>query len=103
MGRSTSSFMTLFVVWGITFFISGYFIMHGLGLGGELGYFSLDSLDRKIAQSEERLAEMTTHRQWLAHRISLVSGDTIDADFLGEIARGQGGLYATDELVIDFN
>lgn len=87
-------------VWSMTFFISGYFILHALGWGGEVGYFSLAQLDADIATAEQNLAGLTEYRSWLAHRVGLISQNSIDADFLGEIARQQSGLFAPDEIII---
>lgn len=103
MGGKTSSITGTFLVWGVTFFVSGYFIMHGLGLGGELGYFSLEKLDRDIAGAEAELADLVEYRDWLDHRVGLVSEDKVDADLLGELARNQGGLFAADEIIININ
>ena len=86
-----------------TFLISGYFVVHGLGVGGDKGYLSIGALNDDIASANIKLAELRQHREWLQHRVSLVSEDQVDADFLGEIARAEGGLYAADELIIDLN
>jgi cell division protein FtsB len=85
------------------FLIAGYFIIHGLGLGGDKGYMSLGKLDGDIASAQIELAELREQRKWLQHRVSLVAEDEIDQDLLGEIARSEGGLFATDELIINFN
>ncbi|MCE2517415.1 MAG: septum formation initiator family protein [Alphaproteobacteria bacterium] len=85
------------------FLIVGYFIIHGLGLGGGKGYLSLGQLDEDINAATIELAALRDHREWLEHRVSLVAEDEIDEDFLGEIARAETGLFAADEIVIDFN
>lgn len=103
MGRQPSSIAGTFMLWGCTFFLAGYFIMHGLGFGGERGFLSLERLDGEIAVSEASLNELQEYRQWLDHRVQLVSQDKVDADLLGELARNQGGLFAADEIIIDLN
>ena len=82
---------------------AGYFTIHGLGLGGDKGYLSLGGLNHNIAEAEDNLATLQEHRRWLEHRVSLVNETEVDADLLGELARGQGGLYAPDELIININ
>ena len=103
MGRKTNSIIGTVLMWSFTFFLSGYCVLHALGLGGEHGYFSLEQIDGEIAQAEEQLAELTEYRDWLNHRVNLVSEDRVDADLLGELARNNGGLYAADEIIININ
>ncbi|MGU9961701.1 MAG: FtsB family cell division protein [Candidatus Puniceispirillales bacterium WSBS_2018_MAG_OTU23] len=93
----------VFVFLVTTFLLCGYFIIHGLGLGNDKGYLSISKLDTQIILASSELTGLRKHRQWLQHRVSLIAEDEVDQDFLGEIARAQGGLYAVDELVIDFN
>lgn len=81
----------------------GYFIIHGLGVDGGKGLLSLGPINDDIATSRVELAALREQREWLQHRVSLVAEDEVDQDFLGEIARGQTGLFAADEVVIDFN
>ena len=92
-----------FVIGVVMVMAAGYFAIHVLGLGGNKGYLSLGGLDQKILLAEQELAALQDHRQWLEHRVSLVNETEVDADMLGELARQQGGLYAADEIVIDFN
>lgn len=89
---------------GVTMFMAaGYFTIHGLGLGGDKGYLSLNGYDHEISIAQAELAELQKKRKWLEHRVSLVNETEVDADLLGELARKQGGLYASDELIIDLN
>ena len=91
-------------VFGVMMFMAGgYFAIHGLGLGGDNGYLAIGSLDEDIASAEQELNALETHRKWLEHRVSLVNESEVDADMLGELARREGGLYAPDEIIIDFN
>ena len=85
------------------FMAGGYFAIHGLGLGGNQGYLSINGLDQNIISAEQELAALQDHRKWLEHRVSLVNETEVDADMLGELARRHGGLYAADEIIIDFN
>ena len=103
LGHRSRTVLSTILVWGLAFTVSGYFVLHALGVGGQAGYFSLGDLDRRIAAAESELAELREHRQWLEHRIALVSEDTVDADMLGELARRQGGLFAADEIIININ
>ena len=81
----------------------GYFAIHGLGLGGDNGYLSINSLDQDIINAEQELIALQDQRKWLEHRVSLVNETEVDADMLGELARREGGLYAADEVIIDLN
>ena len=103
MSRKPRTVLSTVLVWGLTFSVSGYFVLHALGVGGQAGYFSLGELDRKIDIAEAELGELRERRKWLDHRVKLVSEDTVDADMLGELARGQGGLFAADEIIININ
>ena len=99
----TQSRIASFTFWVLCFLITGYFAIHGLGLGGDKGYLSLSRLDTKISNAEIELAELRDHRQWLEHRVSLIAEDEVDADFLSELARSKGGLFAPNELIININ
>lgn len=103
MGPRTRSVLSTVLVWGLTFSVSGYFVLHALGVGGQAGYFSLGELDRKIVSAEMELAELREQRRWLEHRVKLISEDAVDADMLGELARRQGGLFAADEIIINID
>ena len=103
MGHAASTRLRVFGFWVFTFFIAGYFTVHGLGLGNERGVLTIDKLNHDISNARTELAELTAERKWLEHKVKLVSRDQVDADILGELARREGGLYAPDEIVIDFN
>ena len=95
--------ITSFSYWMLCFVVAGYFIIHGLGLGGDKGYLSFTSFDEDISDARIELSELRFKRKWLEHRVSLIAEDEVDADFLSEIAREKGGLYSPDELIIEFN
>ena len=98
------SFKIRSFVFGVMMFMAGgYFAIHGLGLGGDNGYLSIGSLDQDIITAEQELSALQDHRKWLEHRVSLVNETEVDADMLGELARREGGLYAADEIIINFN
>ena len=101
--KQSQSRIISFVFWVLCFLVTGYFTIHALGLGGDRGYLSLSKFDRDISVARTELAELQSHRQWLEHRISLIAEGEVDADFLSELAREGGGLYAPDELIIQFN
>jgi cell division protein FtsB len=92
-----------FTFWVLCFLVTGYFTIHGLGLGGDNGYLSFSKLDDSISTARIELAELNEHRSRLEHRLSLVAEGEVDADFLSELARKNGGLFAPDELIFDFN
>ena len=92
-----------FTFWVMCFLVAGYFSIHGLGLGGDKGYLSLSRLDSDISAARVELAELRAHRAWLEHRVSLIAEDEVDADFLSELAREKGGLFAPNELIIELN
>lgn len=98
------SFKIRSFIFGVMMFMAGgYFAIHGLGLGGNKGYLSIGSLDQDIIKAEEELIALQDHRKWLEHRVSLVNESKVDADMLGELARREGGLYASDEVIINLN
>ena len=98
------SFKIRSFVFGVMMFMAGgYFAIHVLGLGGDNGYLSINSLDQDIINAEQELIALQDHRKWLEHRVSLVNESEVDADMLGELARREGGLYAADEVIIDLN
>jgi len=103
MGRAASTRLRVFCFWVATFFIAGYFTVHGLGLGNERGILTIDRLNDDIIDARAELAALVLERQGLEHKVKLVSQDQIDADILGELARKEGGLYAPDEIIIEFN
>lgn len=92
-----------FTFWVLCFLVTGYFAIHGLGLGGDKGYLSLSRLDQNITTARVELVELREERIWLEHRVSLVAEDEVDADFLSELAREKGGLFAPNELIINLN
>ncbi|MGC6484881.1 MAG: FtsB family cell division protein [Candidatus Puniceispirillales bacterium] len=92
-----------FSILALGIFGAVFFIIHSLGLGDTRGYSSLDRIDQEIRQAEEQLAALVDQRQWLEKRIDLVSESQVDADLLGELARREMGLYATDDIVINLN
>ena len=95
--------LTSFIFWVLCFLVTGYFTIHGLGLGNDKGYLSFAKLNHDIDTATVELAELRAHRAWLEHRVSLVAEDEVDADLLGEIARERGGLFAPNELIIELN
>lgn len=98
------SFKIRSFIFGVMMFMAGgYFAIHGLGLGGNKGYLSIGSLDQDIIKAEKELIALQDHRKWLEHRVSLVNESKVDADMLGELARREGGLYASDEVIINLN
>lgn len=103
MGRAASTRLRVFGFWVVTFFIAGYFTVHGFGLGNERGILTIGGLNDDISNARLELAELVAQRQWLEHKVKLVSQDQVDADILGELARKEGGLYAPDEIIIEFN
>ena len=103
MGRAASTRLRVFGFWVVTFFIAGYFTVHGLGLGNERGVLTIDKLNNDIIVARAELEGLVAEREWLEHKVQLVSRDQVDADILGELARKEGGLFAPDEIIIEFN
>jgi len=103
MGRVASTRLRVFAFWVFTFFIAGYFAVHGLGLGGERGILTIDKLNKEMRLAKAELSTLKNKREWLEHRVRLVSKDEVDEDLLGELARKESGLFATNEIVIELN
>ena len=87
----------------LCFVASGYFFIHGLGLGSSVGYMSVASLNNEISLSEAKLNEISQHRAWLEHRVSLVAEGEVDQDLLSELAQDNGNLFAKNDLIIKIN
>jgi cell division protein FtsB len=102
MTQNQTRFVSFFF-WVICFLVTGYFTIHGLGLDGDKGYLSFSTFDQDISEARDELAELRDYRTRLEHRISLIATDEVDADFLSELARKNGGLYAPDELIFNLN
>ena len=87
----------------LCFVASGYFLIHGLGLGSDVGYMSISRLNDEINLAEAKLNEISLHRSWLQHRVSLVAEGEVDQDLLSELAQSNGNLFAKNDLIIKIN
>ena len=101
--KGKRALLRAFALQGFIFFISGYFIVHAMGLIGERGFLTLFEVDTEIEEAEQKLKDLKAESAALSHRIALISEDKIDADLLGEIARKQGGLFAEDEILLSWD
>ena len=87
----------------LCFVISGYFLIHGLGLGSNNGYLSLARLNSEISLAEIKLNKIILHRSWLEHRVSLVAEGEVDQDLLSELAQDNANLFAKNDFIIKIN
>lgn len=75
-----------------------YFVYHLIQ--GERGLLSWMRLKQKIKIAEEKLTQIQEEQINLAHRVHLMSPNTLDIDMLEEQAREKLGLANNDELII---
>ena len=59
-----------------------------------------DNLDRQIATAQEHLLLLKKENSELESRISLMRSDIVDKDILEEMARGELGLFADNDILI---
>ena len=69
-------------------------------LTGERGLLMRDNLDREIASAQEHLYLLKKKNEQIQARISIMSNDLIDKDFLEEMVRSELGLFGKNEILI---
>ena len=72
-------------------------------IAGERGILAQPELDRRIHFAEEQLMLLSRHQTYLAHRISLMQSETLDADILEETAQAELGLYSPNDVIISID
>ena len=72
-------------------------------IAGERGILAQPELDRRIHLAEEQLMLLSRHQTYLAHRISLMQSETLDADILEETAQAELGLYSPNDVIISID
>ncbi len=76
----------------------GYFGFHAMN--GELGLVGRAMIERQVAELESELAILTSEREELVARVSLLRPESLDPDMLDERARLYLNLVHPDELVV---
>ena len=72
-------------------------------VSGERGLLARPGLELKIVQSEEQLALLNKHMQFLQQRIALLRSGSVDADILAETARSELGLYGPNDVIVSID
>ncbi len=85
-----TNFIFLFI---IIYFISHCFI-------GDRGYIRMISLKSEIVDKKHELLNLKGERQCLENKVHLISDESINKDYLDELARGYFSLINSDETYI---
>lgn len=72
-------------------------------IAGERGILAKPELERKIQLAEEQLSLLSKHHDFLKHRISLMQGQSLDADLLEETAQSELGMYSPEDVIISID
>lgn len=76
----------------------GYFAWHAWK--GPRGYPYQDSLQKQLAQLDQKYGELKGKREALEHKVSLLRPDSIDPDLLDEMARAKLDMVKPGDLVL---
>lgn len=75
-----------------------YFTFHVLA--GDRGLLELVSLNQKLVETQQELAQVTSQRESLEHQVYLLRPDSLDLDLLDERARSELGLADPNDIVL---
>jgi cell division protein FtsB len=75
-----------------------YFSYHALA--GDQGLAAWTSLQKQEDELKAKLADLTAQRDSLDHALSRLRDDTLDLDYVEEIARTKLSYVRSDELVL---
>jgi cell division protein FtsB len=85
--RSVTRFFMALVLPALSIAVVGYFGSYAIW--GERGLLVLEDTQARLGIQQEKLAQVTSERDHLAHRIQLMEGHHADPDLVEELARGQ--------------
>jgi cell division protein FtsB len=80
---------------GVALFYLAFHLMHG-----DQGLIGRAIHQHKQFRLHEEIAKVAAERLRIEHNISLMSGDAIDADLLGELARRELPMAGEREIMI---
>lgn len=80
---------------GILLFYLAFHLMHG-----DQGLIGRAIHQHKQLKLHEEISKVVQERVRIEHNISLINGEAVDADLLGELARGQLPVAGEREIVI---
>lgn len=85
--RSVTRFFLALVLPAISVAVVGYFGSYAIW--GERGLLTLEDTQAKLGIQQEKLAQVTSQRDRLTHRIQLMEEAHPDPDLVEELARGK--------------
>ena len=85
--RSVTRFFMALILPALSIAVVGYFGSYAIW--GERGLLVLEDTQARLGIQQEKLAQVTSQRDHLAHRIQLMEGGHADPDLVEELARGQ--------------
>jgi cell division protein FtsB len=85
--RSVTRFFLALILPAVSIAVLGYFGSYAIW--GERGLLRLEDTQAKLGIQQEKLAEVSSQRDRLAHRIELMEDGHPDPDLVEELARGQ--------------
>jgi cell division protein FtsB len=85
--RSVTRFFMALILPALSIAVVGYFGSYAIW--GERGLLILEDTQARLGIQQEKLAQVTSQRDRLAHRIQLMEDGHADPDLVEELARGQ--------------
>jgi cell division protein FtsB len=85
--RSVTRFFMALILPALSIAVVGYFGSYAIW--GERGLLALEDSEARLGIQQEKLAQISSDRDRLAHRIQLMEDGHADADLVEELARGQ--------------
>ena len=85
--RSVTRFFMALILPALTLAVVGYFGSYAIW--GERGLLKLEDTEANLGMQQEKLAQISSERDRLAHRIQLMEDGHADPDLVEELARGQ--------------
>jgi|SRR5579863_2241233 len=85
--RSVTRFFMALILPALSIAVVGYFGSYAIW--GERGLLVLEDTQARLGMQQEKLAQVVSQRDRLAHRIQLMEDRHADPDLVEELARGQ--------------
>ncbi|HEY2835171.1 MAG TPA: septum formation initiator family protein [Rhizomicrobium sp.] len=85
--RSVTRFFMALILPALTIAVVGYFGSYAIW--GERGLLTLEDAEAHLGMQQEKLAQVTSEHDRLAHRIQLMEDGHADPDLVEELARGR--------------